>query len=267
LHHLLGAELVLIAITRDVSPAIANCELTHLERQTIDVELARIQHHRYQDCLAALGCEVHSLPAAPDLPDSVFVEDTAIVLDELAIITRPGAESRRAETALVAQALEPYRKPAYIQSPGTVDGGDVLRIGKTLYVGLSSRSNQAALDQMQRLLQPYGYTVKGVPVSGCLHLKSAVTQVARDMLLINPAWVDANVFGDMDLIEVDASEPYSGNALLIRETILYPASFPRTRKRLENRGIPMMTVDVSELAKAEGAVTCCSLILNVMPPR
>ena len=256
---------MLIAITRDPSPAIANCELTHLERQAIDVELACTQHRQYQDCLAALGCEVHGLPATPDLPDSVFVEDTAIVLDELAIITRPGAESRRAETASIAQALRPLVKLDYILSPGTVDGGDVLRIGQTLYVGLSARSNQAALEQMRDLLKPHGYVVKGVPVSGCLHLKSAVTQVARDTLLINPAWVDVNTFGDMDLIEVDASEPYGGNALLIGGTIIYPASFPRTRKRLQDRGIPLMIVDVSELAKAEGAVTCCSLILNVMP--
>jgi dimethylargininase len=249
-----------------VSPAIAECELTHLDRQPIDVRLAQAQHHQYVGCLAALGCAVYHLPAEPGLPDSVFVEDTAIVLDELAIITRPGAESRRAETASIAQALEPLRKLEYVQAPGTVDGGDILHIGKTLFVGLSGRSNQAAIEQMQNILQPYGYTVKGVQVTGCLHLKSAVTQVARHTLLVNPNWVDVNVLGDMDLIEVDASEPYGGNALLISETVIYPASFPRTRKRLEDRGIPLMTVDVSELAKAEGAVTCCSLILSKLPP-
>src|SRR5512135_3526472 len=121
-----------IAITRQVSPAIGNCELTHLERMAIDVPLAQAQHHQYEECLAALGCEVHRLPAEPDLPDSVFVEDIAIVMDELAIITRPGADSRRPEAASIARALEPYRKLVYIQAPGTVDGGDVLRVGKTL---------------------------------------------------------------------------------------------------------------------------------------
>ena len=258
---------MLIAITRQVSPAIGNCELTHLERQVIDVSLARTQHFQYEKGLSALGCEVHSLPAEPDLPDSVFVEDAAIVLDELAIITRPGASSRRPEVASVARALEPHRRLVYIEAPGTVDGGDVLRVGKTLFMGLSSRSNPSALEQMQTALHPHGYTVRGVSVSGCLHLKSAVTQVAEGTLLINPNWVDVRTFGDKTggdwkLIEVDESEPYAGNALLIGETVIYPANFSRTRQRLEVQGISMMTVDVSELAKAEGAVTCCSLVFE-----
>lgn len=253
---------MLIAITREVSPAIARCELTHLERVAIDFTVAHAQHRRYMQALAALGCEVHSLPAEPDLPDSVFVEDVAIVLDELAIITRPGAESRRPETVSIAQALQPYRKLYHIQAPGTVDGGDVLRIGKTIYVGLSTRSNLTAIEQMQSLTRPYGYTVQGLEVQGCLHLKSAVTQVAQDTLLINRKWVNPGAFGEMNLIEVDASEPYGANALLVDETVIYPASFPRTHKRLQERGIPTLTVDVSELAKAEGAVTCCSLVFR-----
>ena len=253
---------MLIAITRGVSPAIGNCELTHLERIAIDVQLAQAQHQQYEACLAALGCEVHRLPVEPDLPDSVFVEDIAIVVDELALITRPGADSRKPETISIARALESYRRLFYIEAPGTVDGGDVLRIGKTLYVGLSSRSNPSAIEQMQNILQPYGYTVKGVQVNGCLHLKSAVTQVAEDTLLINPNWVDARTFRDWNFTEVDASEPYASNALLIGETVVYPASFPRTRQRLEAHGVSVMTVDVSELAKAEGAVTCCSLIFH-----
>jgi dimethylargininase len=251
-----------IAITRQVSPAIARCELTHLERVAIDVELAQAQHRQYEVCLAALGCEVQSLPAEPDLPDSVFIEDAAIVLDELAIITRPGADSRRPETVSIARALEPYRRLVNIEAPSTVDGGDVLRVGKTLYVGLSSRSNPSAIEQMQSALRPYGYTVQGVPVQGCLHLKSAVTQAAEDALLINPNWVDKRTFRTWRLIEVDAAEPYAGNALLIGGTLIYPASFPRTRERLEAHDIHMMTVDVSELAKAEGAVTCCSLVFE-----
>lgn len=253
---------MLIAITRQVSPAIGNCELTHLERAAIDVPLAQSQHHEYEACLAALGCEVRHLPAEPDLPDSVFVEDVAVVMDELAIITRPGADSRRPEAASIARALEPYRKLFYIKAPATVDGGDVLRVGKTLFVGLSSRSNPRAIEQMQNLLRPYGYTVKGINVKDCLHLKSAVTRVAEDTLLINPNWVDARTFGDLKLIKVDESEPYAGNALLIGETVIYPTSFPRTRVRLEAHGISVMTVDVSELAKAEGAVTCCSVIFE-----
>ncbi len=253
---------MLIALTRQVSPSIENCVLTHLERQAIDISLARAQHCQYEECLAALGCHIHCLPAEPDLPDSVFVEDTAVVLDELAIITRPSAVSRLSETASVARALGPYRKLCYIQSPGTLDGGDVLRVGKTLYVGLSSRSNQAAIEQMRELLHPHGYAVEDVQVSGCLHLKSAVTQVAKDTLLINPDWVDAGRFGGMRQIAVHLSEPYAANALLVGETVIYPASYPRTQAQLKSCGIPLMTVDVSELIKAEGAVTCCSLIFQ-----
>lgn len=153
---------MLIAITREVSPNIGQCELTHLDRQPIDLDLARSQHHQYEAALHELGCEVHSLSVEPDLPDSVFVEDVAIVVDEVAIITRPGAVSRRPEAESIARALSPFRQLCYIEAPGTIDGGDVLRIGKALYVGISSRSNRAAIDQMQDYLAPYGYTVKSV---------------------------------------------------------------------------------------------------------
>lgn len=252
----------LIAITREISPEIANCELTHLERQVIDIDNARRQHQRYEDALAALGCQVQRLPVEPDLPDSVFVEDAAIVLDELAVITRPGAESRQPETESVARALQPFRKLAFIQPPGTLDGGDVLRIGKALYVGLSGRSNLAGIEQLRSILEPYGYSVQGVELHGCLHLKSAVTQVAEDTLLINPAWVDGRVFGDMKLVEVDPREAFAANTVWIGDAVIHPAAFPFTRQRLEAAGINVHVVDASELAKAEGGVTCCSLIFR-----
>jgi dimethylargininase len=251
-----------IAITREVSPSIGQCELTHLAREAIDVDLARSQHRQYEAYLAALGCEIQRLPPEPELPDAVFVEDVAVVLDELAIIARPGAASRRPEARSVAEALAPYRRLAYIQAPGSLDGGDVLRIGRTLWVGLSGRSNRAGIEQMRALLVPLGYTVKDVAVDGCLHLKSAVTQVARDTLLINPAWVDASAFGPMNLIEVDRAEPFAANALLVGESVVYPTAYPATRRRLEEGGIPARVVDISELGKAEGGVTCCSLIFE-----
>jgi dimethylargininase len=252
-----------LAITRQISPSMLNCELTHLERTPIDLELARLQHHQYEQTLRDLGFDVISLPAEPDLPDSVFVEDTALVLDECAIITRPGADSRKPETESIARVLQQYRELHYIQPPGTVDGGDILRIGKQIFVGLTSRSNEAAIQQMQSILAPYGYSVKGVPVSNCLHLKSAVTQVAEKTLLINPSWVDKRFFPGFDFIEVDPSEPFAANAVYVDGQIIYPTSFPRTRARLESAGIPMRLVDASEVAKAEGAVTCCSLLFDV----
>ncbi len=250
------------AITREVSPGIARCELTHVPRTPIDLQRARAQHTAYVACLAGLGCRVLTLPAAPELPDSVFVEDAAVVLDELAVLTRPGAESRRGEVAAVAAALRPYRRLASIVAPATVDGGDVLHVGRRLFVGLSSRSNVAAVEQMRALLEPYGYTVLGVPVAGCLHLKSAVTQVADGLLLVNRDWVDGNAFPGLKLVEVHPAEPFAANALLVGQALVYPAAFPRTRARLEAHGLAVHTVDVSELAKAEGAVTCCSLIFD-----
>jgi dimethylargininase len=253
---------MLIAITREVSRSIVQCELTHLARVQIDLELARTQHQRYQKALAELGCEVVSLAEQPDLPDSVFVEDVAIVLDECAVITRPGAESRRPETDSVASKLREYRKLGFIEAPGTLDGGDVLQVGRTLYIGLSGRSNSAAVDQLSALIAPYGYKVKAVDVSGCLHLKSAVSQVAENTLLVNPRWVKPVDFGDVEWLEVDPAEAYAANTLLIGKSIIYPTSFPRTRQRLEQRGIPVVAVDVSELQKAEGAVTCCSLVFK-----
>ena len=254
---------MLIAITRLVSPAIDRCELTHLERIPVDLERARLQHHAYEETLRGLGVEVHSLPEEPHLPDSVFVEDTAVVLDECALLTRPGADSRQPETESIARALAPYRKLFNIQAPGTLDGGDVLTVGKTIFVGLSCRSNQAAIDQMQAFLKPYGYTVKGIRVTGCLHLKSAVTQVAASTLLVNPAWVDKVNFPGMKFIEIDPSEQYAANALMVGGTVLYQPAYPKTQARLEAAGIYPILVDESELGKAEGALTCCALIFQV----
>jgi dimethylargininase len=250
-----------IAVTRQVSSAMAHCELTHLERTVIDVALAREQHRAYEQALRDLGCRVESLPEEPELPDSVFVEDTAIVLDEAAVITRPGASSRRPETAAIAAALGPYRQLLRIEPPGTLDGGDVLRIARTLYVGISSRSNATGIERLRELLLPFGYRVQPLAVRGCLHLKSAVTQVSADRLLINSRWVERGDFPGMRFIEVDEAEPAGANALLIGEDVVYPASHPRTAEVLRRHGIRVHAVEISETQKAEGGVTCCSLLI------
>jgi dimethylargininase len=254
---------VLIAITRGISPRITECELTHLAREPIDLDRARDQHRQYKDLLFDLTSNVLSLPAEPDLPDSVFVEDTALVLDELAVIMRPGAESRRPETASIAKALARFRDLSYcIQEPGTIDGGDILRIGKDIFVGLTHRSNAAGIEQLREIVKPHGYRVEGIPVAGCLHLKSAVTQVGDDTLLVNRAYVDASLLPKMRLIDVDPSEPHGANALLVRDTVIYPAACYMTRTKLREAGLKVRSVDVSELAKAEAGVTCCSLIFR-----
>jgi dimethylargininase len=250
-------------MTREVSSALASCELTHLPRTRIDVDVARAQHRAYEEALAGEGCAVERLAAGADMPDSVFVEDIAVVFDEVGIITRPGAVVRRVETRAVSDALARHRPLRTIDAPGTMDGGDVLVVGARVFVGLSSRTNADAAAQMRRALEPFGYTVSEARVTGCLHLKSAVTAVGDDLLLVNPAWIPPETFDGYDLIDVDSREPMAANALRVGDGVVYPAAFPRTGERLAARGVRLHLVDASELAKAEGAVTCCSLIFNV----
>ena len=252
---------MLLAITRDVSPRFNECEITHIDRSPIDVNIAQSQHHAYVQALKELGCAVLELPAEADLPDAVFVEDTSVVLPEVALITRPGADSRKPETESITRTLRPYRELLFIESPATVDGGDVLVVGKNIYVGMSTRSNEAAVDQMNSLLGKYGYKAQGVEMHDCLHLKTAVTRLDDETLLINRKWVDAENFEGFDLVDVDESEPFAANCLPVGDTIIFPVAFPKTTAKLEARGYKIKSVIVDELAKAEGAVTCCSLIV------
>jgi dimethylargininase len=253
----------LLAITRDISPAIEHCELTYLERTAIDIARARAEHEVYESVLRDLGCQVQRLPAGPDMADAVFIEDTAVVLDELAVITRPGAASRRVETAAVAEAVRRHRPVAAILAPGTLDGGDVLRIGKRLFVGSGYRSNEAGIRQLRSIVSSQGYTVDAVPIEGCLHLKTGLSVVADDLLLVNPAWVDTRCFSPMRMIEVDPGEPFAANALRIGHALIYPAEHTRTRARVEAEGLEVRPVPVRELAKAESGVTCYCLLVSV----
>ena len=250
------------AITRPVSAAFANCELTHLAREPINIERAQRQHAATVEALRGLGVAVEELPAEDTLPDSVFVEDTALVFDEIAVIMRPGAASRRPETASVASALAAHRTLATIEAPATIDGGDVLVLGKTVWVGLTTRSDAAAIDQLQSILGPFGYTVHGQPVHGCLHLKSAVTALDDTTLLLCPERVDPAGFGDTRTIEVAPDEPDGANVARVGDTLLAAAAFDATNARLRDAGYPVVTVALDELAKAEGAVTCCSLLFK-----
>jgi dimethylargininase len=253
---------VIIALTRNVSLSINQCELTHLERSLIDVERAQAQHERYEEALTLIGCAIERLPPCPDLPDAVFVEDTAVVVDEIAVIANPGAPSRRPETVTVQEALACHRQLAQIEPPGTLDGGDVLRAGRRLWVGLSGRSNRAGVDQLASALRPFGYQVAGIELTSCLHLKTAVCQVAPDTVLLNRRWVDPSHFAGLEIIDVDETEPFAANALLVGEKLIHAASHVRTREMLEKRGFGVVPVDVSELAKAEAGVTCCSIIFR-----
>jgi dimethylargininase len=253
---------VRVAITRAISAAIGQCELTHLHRQPIDLGKARAQHDAYAQRLHEAGCAVVRLSADDTLPDSVFVEDVALVFDEVAVITRPGALSRRAETTVVADALSAYRTVRQIDPPATMDGGDVLVVHKRVFVGESQRTSRSAIAQLAQILRPWGYVVETVRVTGCLHLKSAVTVLSDEALVINRAWVPAVQFQPHRLVDVDPTEPFGANALRIVGSVIYPSTYPRTRARLEALGVHVVEVDVSELIKAEGGVTCCSLVFN-----
>lgn len=253
---------MLIAITRKVSSALANCELSYLPRQPIDLEKARAQHKAYEDLLDRLGARVFSLPEEPDLPDAMFVEDPAIVFDEVAVICPLGTETRRKEAPSLAAALEPYRKLAYVKLPGTLEGGDVLRVGKRVFAGVTKRSNPEGIRQLAVIVAKFGYELTAVPVSGCLHLKSAVTFLGRKTLLANRAWFEAMRFAGFEWIDVDPSEAHAGNALTVGETVVFPASFPKTRERIEARGFKVVSLDISELQKAESALTCSSSLFE-----
>jgi len=239
---------------------MASCELTHLARVPIDVARARSQHAAYVRALEELGCRIVDVDPAPDLPDSVFIEDTALVLDEIAVVTRPGAPSRRPESEGVGRALARYRTIARIEAPGTVDGGDILRVGRTIFVGRSSRTNDDGFRQLTAIAARHGYDVRGIDVSGCLHLKSAATAIGDALLVANRSWIPEGAFAPFDIVDVDPSEPSAANVVRVGSRLLAAAAFPRTRDRLERRGLQVRTVDMSEFAKAEGAVTCCSVI-------
>lgn len=253
---------MLTAITRKVSSSLAKCELSFIERKPIDLEKARAQHHAYEELLAKLGARVISLPEEPDLPDSMFVEDPAIVLDEVAVICPLGTESRRKEAATIAAALEKFRKLAYVKLPGTLEGGDVLVVGKKIFVGITARSNPEGIRQLAVIVEHFAYEVTAVPVMGCLHLKSAVTSLGRNTLLANRAWFDPKRTDGFEWVDVDASEPHAANALVIHDSVILPASFPKTRALLEARGFAALPLDISELQKTESGLTCSSLLFT-----
>jgi len=251
-----------IAITRAPGPRLGECELTWMERAPIDPVRAVAEHLEYERQLAAHGWTIVRAEEAPDLPDAVFVEDAAVVLDEIAIITRPGAESRRAELRGIMRALTPYRSLRAIDPPATLDGGDVLRLGRTLHVGVGGRTNAAGASRLRDLTEPLGYTVVETRFSGCLHLKTAATSIGGGRVLLNPACVDPRAF-DAESVEIDPGEPSGANALLLDErTLLLPASAPRTRARLEALRVRVVPIDIAELEKAEAGVTCCSILIR-----
>lgn len=256
---------MLIALTRQVSPCIGQCELTYLSREFIDVAKAIQQHQSYEQCLRKLGIHVISLPIEPDLPDAVFVEDTAVVVDEVAVVAHMGAIRRRAEVTSLTPVLADYRRLEFLGPHATLEGGDVVRVGRTLYVGESKRTNAEGIRRLRELLEPFDYQVKTVKVSGCLHLSTGCAYVGRNTVLTNRKWVDAGQFAGFEIIDVPVTEPWAANSLAVNGVVLQPSAYPQTRALLEERGFRVITTDVSELEKAEAGLTCMSLIFDGSP--
>jgi dimethylargininase len=250
------------AITRRPSAALARCALTYLERRAIDLNAALRQHASYVAALEACGVIVQVLPPLEDLPDAVFVEDTAVVVDECAVITRPGIDSRRGEIDSVEAALADRRPTIRITAPGTLEGGDVLRVGRTIFVGQTPRTNAEGTRQLQGALAPHGYEVVAITPAGCLHLKSAVTWIGRETVLVNPEWVDVALFARWQCVPVAPEEPFGANALLVADTVHVAASAPLTRRKLDALGFETIALDTSEFEKAEAALTCLSILIG-----
>lgn len=250
------------AFTREVSPKLAECQLTHLQRVPIDASKAARQHSAYERELTAAGLRVVRLPELNDDPDAVFVEDTALLLGEHAVITRPGAASRIGETESTAAGLLGDFELHRIES-GFLDGGDVLRIGHTLYVGLSSRSNAAGINSLSELVSSLGYRVVKAELRDCLHLKTGATFAGLDgagipVLIFNERCVDPMQFEGVEPLAVE--EPAAANCVRAKDRLILPLGTPRTASLLRKRGFQVVEVDVSELQKAESGVTCMSLI-------
>ena len=246
------------AIVREPGP---NCAagLTTSDLGPPDYDLLLHQHRQYVSALCELGLWVEELPAEPDFPDAYFVEDPAVVTPELAILTTPGAPARQGEPATIAAALAQHRPLAHIQPPGHLEGGDVLMVGRHFFIGLSERTNEAGAEQLGRFLAEHGYTYTAVPVGPGLHLKSSVNIVAPNTILLTADFAAKPAFSGYQHIILDETEAYASNSLLINGTLIMPVGFPRTRTRLEALGQPIVELDVSEVQKMDGGLTCMSL--------
>jgi dimethylargininase len=253
---------MLTAITREVSASLASCELTWLAREPIDIGKARAEHRAYERCLADLGARVISLPALDEHPDAVFVEDPAIVLDEVAVITTMGCDSRRGERATLAAAIAPFRPLIHMRDPAKLEGGDVMRVDRHLFAGLSARTDLAGVAQLGAELAQFGYEVHPVELRGCLHLKSACCCIAPDSILVNRAWVDTGAFAHYRLVDVAEAEPAAANALRVGDAIVMPNAYPSTAAILRREGFRVIELEMTELMKAESGVTCSSLLFQ-----
>ena len=252
----------LVAVTNVPSPLLYLGVRTFADEAAVDYAVALREHEQYRDALRRCGCRVISLEVNRDHPDSVFVEDTALVLDEVAIMMSPGAASRRDEPRAIEQTLREYRHIVRVESPATIDGGDIVLSGRQLYAGESQRTNVAGISALATLSRGFGYNVTSIPVFGCLHLKSACSALPDGRFLVNADWIDVSPLPSQRLLHVPDSEPWAGDVLVIGERIIVSDAFPETIELLARQGWEVVPVAVSEFAKVEGGVTCLSLVFN-----
>jgi dimethylargininase len=252
----------MLALTHSPSPQMAECLLTFVERTAIDQERVLRQHAAYCDALRDGGADVRVLDVNCAFPDCAFIEDTAVVLDEVALLARPATAVRRAETAGIEGELQKFRQIEHVFAPAILEGGDVLRVGQTLMVGLSSRTSLAGAAALDSVAGRYGYNVRTVPVRGCLHLKTACTALPDRRLVVNPEWLDVRALGGFELIPVPAGEPWGANVVCLGDRIIAAAEHVETADLIRNLGFDLCTVDLGEFAKAEGGATCLSLLVG-----
>lgn len=251
----------LLALVHAPSPLLAAGQRTHVAREALDFVRVQKQHAAYCQALVDCGLELRVLDVNVDAPDGVFIEDTTIVLDEMAILCSMGTAARRHEALAIEPVLREFREVRRIEWPASIEGGDVLRIGRELLVGLSSRTNAAGAEALANLVGPLGYAVNAVTVRGCLHLKTACTALPDGRLLVNPAWLDTSSLSGRTLIEAPAAEPWAANTLPIGRRVILPAAHEQTAALIRRLGFDPFPVSISEIQKAEGGVTCLSLIL------
>ena len=252
----------MIALTHIPSPNMQACERTFVPHAPIDHALALTQHAAYCEALRKCRANVVTLDVNSHQPDSTFIEDTAIVLDEVAVLCSMGAASRRDEPAAIEPILRAYREVVRVEPPAAIEGGDVLRVGRTLFVGQSCRTNAAGIAVFAAIAGRYGYRIAAVPVRACLHLKTACTALPDGRLLTNPAWIDVSALAGHELTHVPDEEPWGANTVLVRDKMLLAAAHVQTAELIRRLGFAVQPINLSEFAKAEGGVTCLSLLIS-----
>jgi dimethylargininase len=265
LHNARGDRREMLALTHVPSPHLDSGQRTHIARVSIDYDLAVWQHGEYCRMLRTCGADVHTLKVNEDLPDSTFIEDTAVVLDEVAVLASLGTEARRSELPGIEPELSKYRSVHRIAASAALEGGDVLRLGRTLFVGLSSRTSPAGAQALEAIVTRYGYRILPVPVDRCLHLKTACTALPDGSLLVNPSWLDPEALLGFEQVRIPADEPWAANTLRVGNTVCLAAEHMQTADLLRRRGFDVRTTPLSEFAKAEGGVTCLALLFRALP--